>query len=133
LDAWVKDKTDLLEHFWADEINQAVVISARSFLERHLQQRFGLVKTARMSPGSLTDWPLEEQSVLFKLLGDTKKAIGVALTESLFMVPIKSVSGIFFANEQGFASCQLCPREDCPSRKTPYDPGLYERKYRYPL
>jgi hypothetical protein len=132
LDAWVNAKTDLLERFWADAINQAVVISARSFLDRHLQERFGLAKTARMSPGSLPDWPLEEQRVLFKLLGDTRKTIGVELTESLLMVPFKSVSGIFFSNEEGFASCQLCPREDCPGRKAPYDPGLYERKYRNP-
>ncbi len=83
LDAWVNAKTDLLERFWADAINQAVVISARSFLDRHLQERFGLAKTARMSPGSLPDWPLEEQRVLFKLLGDTRKTIGVELTESL--------------------------------------------------
>ncbi len=132
LDSWANAKTDLLERFSADAINQAVVISARSSLDRHLQERYGLVKTARMSPGSLPDWPLEEQRVLFELLGDTRKTIGVELTESLLMVPIKSVSGIVFANEEGFASCQLCPREDCPGRKAPYDPGLYERKYRDP-
>jgi len=132
VDAWANGKTDLLEHFWADVINQAVVISARSFLDRHLQECYGLAKTARMSPGSLPDWPIEEQRGLFELLGDTQKAIGVELTESLLMVPVKSVSGIFFSNEEGFASCQLCPREDCPGRKAPYDPGLYERKYRGP-
>ena len=132
LDAWANVKTDLLEQFWADAINQAVVISARSFLDWHLQERYGLAKTARMSPGSLPDWPLEEQRVLFELLGDTRKTIGVELTESLLMVPIKSLSGIVFTNEEGFASCQLCPREDCPGRRVPYDPGLCERKYRDP-
>jgi hypothetical protein len=132
LDAWANAKTDLLERFWADAINQTVVISARSSLDRHLQERYGLAKTAHMSPGSLPDWPLEEQRVLFELLGDTRKTIGVELTESLLMVPIKSLSGIVFTNEEGFASCQLCPREDCPGRKAPYDPGLYERKYRDP-
>ena len=133
LDSWANTKTDLLERFWADVTNQAVVISARSFLDRHLQERFSLAKTARMSPGSLPDWPLEEQQVLFKLLGETRKAIGVELTESLFMVPVKSVSGIVFENEEGFASCQLCPRENCPGRKASYDPGLYECKYRNPF
>lgn len=133
LDVWANDKTDLLERFWADAISQAVVVSARSFLDRHLQERYGLEKTAHMSPGSLPDWPLEEQRALFKLLGDTGKAIGVELTESLLMVPVKSVSGIIFANEEGFASCQLCSREDCPGRKAPYDTDLYERRYRDPF
>ena len=74
-----------------------------------------------MSPGSLPDWPLEEQRVLFELLGETRKTIGVELTESLFMVPVKSLSGIVFTNEEGFASCQLCPREGCPGRRVPYE------------
>jgi predicted transcriptional regulator len=46
------------------------------------------------------------------------------------MVPSKSVSGILFPTEQTFASCQLCPREGCPSRQAPYDPALYDKKYR---
>ena len=130
LDVWANTKTDPLERFCADAINQAVVLSARLFLDRHLQQRYGLAKTARMNPGSLPDWPLEQQRVLFELLGDTRKTIGVELTESLVMVPIKSVSGIVFTNEEEFSSCRLCPREGCPGRRVPHDPELYERKYR---
>jgi hypothetical protein len=132
LDAWANAKTDLLERFCADAINQAVVISTRLFLDRHLRERYGLAKTARMNPGSLPDWPLEQQRVLFELLGDTQKTIGVELTESLVMVPIKSVSGIVFTNEEEFTSCQLCPRKSCPGRRVPYDPELYDRKYRDP-
>jgi hypothetical protein len=130
LDAWAKSKTDLLEHYWADAINQSVCVSARAFLEKHIEEKHGLVKTARMSPGSLPDWPVQEQRVLFELLGDTTASIGVTLSESMLMMPIKSVSGIFFHNDEGFASCRLCPREGCPGRKAPYDPGLYERRFR---
>jgi hypothetical protein len=85
-----------------------------------------------MNPGSLPDWPLEQQRVLFELLGDTRKTIGVELTESLVMVPIKSVSGILFTNEEEFASCRRCSRQGCPGRRVPYDPELYDRKYRDP-
>ena len=49
------------------------------------------------------------------------------------MVPTKSVSGILFPAEETFASCQLCPRDDCPNRRAPYDPELFERKYRAPV
>jgi predicted transcriptional regulator len=83
-----------------------------------------------MNPGSLTDWPLREQRALFSLLGDVQATVGVELTNSLLMVPTKSVSGIFFPAEESFASCQLCPREACPNRRAPYDPELYDRKYR---
>ncbi len=49
------------------------------------------------------------------------------------MVPTKSVSGILFPAEESFASCQLCPRENCPNRRAPYDPELFDRKFRAPV
>ena len=51
------------------------------------------------------------------------------LTDTFLMVPIKSVSGIFFPTEVSFESCQLCPRENCIGRRAPYDPALV-KKYR---
>jgi hypothetical protein len=74
-----------------------------------------------MSPGSLEDWPITEQPKLFSLFGDTEKSIGVKLTASLLMIPRKSISGILFPSEEGFVSCRLCPRENCPSRKAEFD------------
>ena len=82
-----------------------------------------------MNPGSLADWPLEEQRHLFRLLGEPRKAIGVELTESFLMVPIKSVSGLRFPSGAHYENCQLCPRDPCPGRRAPYDPDLYERRY----
>ena len=83
-----------------------------------------------MSPGEVSDWPTEEQARLFALLGDTRQLIGVELTDSLLMVPTKSVSGILFSTDSGFVSCQLCPQEQCHERRAPYDNSLYDRKYR---
>ncbi len=77
-----------------------------------------------MSPGSLNDWGIEEQSPLFSILGDVETAIGVRLNESFVMVPNKSLSGIYFPTEIQFYSCQLCHRENCPTRKAPYDEKL---------
>ncbi len=130
MDEWSSSIGDMLESYWADKIKEMALRSARETLTRHLQDRFRLGHLSRMNPGSLTEWPLKEQRKLFALLGDTKDAIGVELTESLIMVPLKSVSGISFPAEADFASCQLCPREDCPGRRAPYDATLYERKYR---
>ena len=73
-----------------------------------------------MSPGSLEDWPITEQTKLFSIFGDTERLIGVRLTDSMLMVPRKSISGILFPSEEGFTSCQLCDRERCPGRKAPY-------------
>ncbi len=83
-----------------------------------------------MNPGSLDDWPLAEQRQLFSVFGDVKKLIGVELTDSFLMVPIKSVSGVVFPTEHRFESCQLCQREGCPNRRAKYDPRLWKKRYR---
>ena len=110
LEAWADSKQDVLTHFYADAINEAVLHAAMATFIGQLTERFQLASTAVMNPGSLTDWPLREQRPLFALLGDVRSAIGVELTDTLLMVPRKSVSGILFVAEETFASCQLCPR-----------------------
>ena len=82
--------------------------------------------TSSMSPGSLSDWPITQQRQLFSLLGDVRGAIGVELTDSFLMVPIKSLSAMIFPTEANFESCRLCQREDCPGRRAPYDEHLWE-------
>jgi len=130
LEEWSKKITDFLQGFWAEEIKETVLYMARDYFIKYLGEYYHLGHTARMNPGSLADWPIEEQRPLFTLLGNAQELIGVHLTPSLMMVPTKSVSGILFPTEVDFSSCQLCPRELCPGRKAPYDKELYDKKYR---
>jgi hypothetical protein len=112
---------DLLENYYLDTIGNIALKAVRNHLNQHLQAKFALEKLSFMAPGSLSDWPIEEQTPLFKLLGDVEAQIGVKLTPSLLMLPAKSVSGVFFPTETSFQSCQLCPRKRCESRKARYD------------
>ena len=116
--------TDLLEQYYLDNIGNIALIKARKYLEDHLRSTFALSCLSYMSPGSLADWPLEEQAPLFSLLKGAEESIGVRLTENLLMIPRKSVSGIFFPTEVTFYSCQLCRRERCEWRKAPYSENL---------
>jgi len=116
--------TDLLEKYYLDAIGNLILAEARSQLIQHLCRRFALETLSWMSPGSLEDWPLEEQQPLFALLDGVQAAVGVQLTESLLMLPRKSVSGIFFPSETTFFSCRLCPRDRCEGRKARYDEAL---------
>ena len=129
LDGWPSGVDDLLLLFWADLIKEMALEAAEQALEEHLEENYALELTATMNPGSLEDWPLSEQRPLFDLLGNPQASIGVRLTESFLMVPLKSLSGIRFPSEESFESCRLCRRENCPGRRAAYDKGLYERKY----
>ncbi len=112
---------DVLTQYYLDQIGNFILAEARSELIRRLCRRFAHDKLSWMSPGSLEDWPIQAQLPLFALLGEAPAAIGVQLTESLLMVPGKSVSGIFFPSASTFFSCRLCPREGCEGRKARYD------------
>jgi len=113
--------SDTLEKYYLDVIGNVALTAVRKYLRKHLSTKFALGKISFMSPGSLPDWPLEAQDQLFQLLADVEDAIGVYLTQSLLMIPTKSVSGIYFQTEVSFLSCQLCQRGNCPGRKARYD------------
>ena len=119
-----KTSGDALEKYYLDLIGNAAVVKARDHLKSRLANRYGLGGLSYLGPGQLKDWPLEEQRPLFALLGDVESAVGVTLSDSLLMIPRKSLSGIYFPTEIPFMACQLCPKESCPSRKARYDERL---------
>ncbi len=118
---------DVMKAYYLDAVKMNLVGQANQHLTAYVKKRFALGQTAHMNPGSLQDWPLTEQRKLFSLLGDVEKAIGVRLTESSVMYPLKSTSGIIFPTEVRFESCQLCPREHCMGRRAPYKPDLVKQ------
>jgi hypothetical protein len=124
----LKDKgsesKDLIKEYYFDVIGNIALSATRKFVEKELQSRYGLDGMSFMSPGSLTDWPIEEQKPLFSLFGEEATPVGVKLTKSLLMLPAKSISGIYFPTEVSFFSCQLCPQDKCPGRKAAYDNNL---------
>lgn len=121
-------KGDMVKEFWWDLIKTHLLGAANKFLSDHLHHRFRLGNTAIMRPGAgdVSVWPIEQQRGLFALLGDVQKAIGVRLTDSFLMVPNKTTSGLLFPTEQDFRSCEVCHRENCPSRQAPFNKQLWE-------
>jgi hypothetical protein len=120
---------DVLFRYVLDALKEQVLRNAVTHLRESIQATYAPGKTSMMNPGSLKDWPLREQRQLFSLFGDVQQIIGVELTESFLMYPVKSVSGIIFPTEVTFENCQLCPREDCPRRRAPYDEMLLNTTY----
>ena len=113
--------SDLLRDYCMDTIKHFTLTTAIKYLIQHWERRYQLGKMSHMNPGSLADWPVSQQRSLFRVLGDVDGNIGVRLTDDMVMVPAKSVSGIYFATDTDFESCQLCPLEKCPGRRAPYD------------
>ena len=81
-----------------------------------LAQGKGLKASFPLSPGH-AHWGLEQQSVLFDILPAAQ--IGVTLTDSYLMLPLKSTSMIVGLGPEvpvEGAQCDYCPRrESCPA------------------
>jgi hypothetical protein len=97
----------------ADELEKAI---AREVAKESFKMRW------RFSPG-YGDWQLENQKNFFYVTGAPE--IGMSLTESLMLVPRKSVTAIIglekiiskVQNVKPKKSCASCNKLDCPSRR----------------
>jgi hypothetical protein len=118
---------DLLKQYYLEEMANIALEGGAAWLAGLLAARWGFSGLSSMDPGSLEDWPITEQPKLFSIFGDTERLVGVRLTDSMLMIPRKSISGILFPSEEGFMSCQLCEREKCPGRRAPFDEALAAR------
>jgi len=124
IEGLLADRADIMAAYCLDTIMMIAVQRARRHIEQFIKDSYSAGQLSRMAPGSLQDWPLQEQRPLFQLLGDVEGMIGVRLSERFLMTPIKSISGIFFPTEVRFESCQLCARPNCPGRRAPHDAEL---------
>ena len=91
-------------------------------LERLLANKFaklGFKMTFRFSPG-YGDWDLSEQDKVAKLAN--AEAIGVTLTESLMLMPRKSITAVIglcpdIIEETPSKGCNKCTKLDCSMRR----------------
>ena len=130
LEEWSGSFGSVLEKFWADAIKSMALGASILALLQHIRDHHHPGDVSMMNPGSIDSWPLSEQRALFAVLGNPEESIGVHLMESCFMRPSLSASGIWFPTEHHFENCMLCPMENCPGRRAPYDRNLYEDKYK---
>jgi hypothetical protein len=110
--------------FVADTMGSLVVEAAmdrvQDGLEAQLRQR-GLHITNRYSPG-YCEWHVSEQQKLFRLL--PPGYLGVRLTDTSLMRPIKTVSGLIGvgpAVRRSPYTCSLCDLGDCLYRRLSRD------------
>jgi hypothetical protein len=69
LEAWSETITDPFLRYWADAIKELALSAAYRALDAHLAERYGLDHLATMNPGSLADWPIEQQQLLVRSVG----------------------------------------------------------------
>lgn len=115
-----QSNNDFLEAFIVESIGSATVEKAMDMIQERLRRDMaeqGLKITNRYSPG-YCEWLLNGQKSLFGLIG--MNSVGVTLSDSCLMQPIKSVSGIIGigANVKLYPyGCRICASKTCVYRK----------------
>lgn len=105
----------------ADSLASAAVEQACNLAEREIQEAIGAYNyTWRFSPG-YGDFPLDIQKEFLDII-DAPKRIGVNITDSLILVPRKSVTAVMGISEneisKGRRGCGCCNMKDrCEYRK----------------
>ena len=120
----IRGSRDVLEQYYLETIANLALAEGVKELNLHLRHKYHLCQLYSLSPGSLSDWPLEEQKKVFVLLGKVEDTLGVRLTEYMVMIPRISLSGLLFPSDMDFCQCQLCQiRDRCQMAKRGEDLG----------
>lgn len=114
---WADNLPKETDRYLARAIREVAVKGAQMALERKLCETFAIPVLSCMNPGSLIQWPIEEQEVLMNLLAPQAAKLKVTRLPSMLLDPGFSVSGVYFQTDKKYYNCQLCPRENCPNRK----------------
>lgn len=110
------EEGDIMEGYVADVAGNLIVETAIDKLHSLLEDQMaknGLLITNRYSPG-YCEWDIREQKKLFSLFPENY--LGVRLTETSLMQPIKTVSGVIGIGEKvknNPYTCDYCTQQNC--------------------
>jgi hypothetical protein len=118
---------EYMRYFSLEMIKTYVIYQAGQYLINFIKKKFDLPDITHLHPGEFADLGIEQQVPLYSLFTDPEKAIGVKLTSTSTLQPLKSASGILFYNGPSFQSCELCLQAKCPGRRAAYNPALAKK------
>ncbi|MDR1813528.1 MAG: hypothetical protein LBR18_01595 [Tannerella sp.] len=111
---------DYLKGYVIDTFGSIIAEKMAEFVQNAVEEDMtqeGLKITNRYSPG-YCNWHLSGQKQLFSLIPENP--CNISLTDSMLMMPIKSVSGIIGIGENVVKreyACAVCEDKNCPYRK----------------
>lgn len=131
VDDWSHSEKDYVVSLWLDMIKEQFLHEANAFFRDYMKRAYQIKTLSAINPGSgnRENWPISQQASLFALIGRVEEEIGVTLSDSFLMTPIKSSSGLLYPSKTEFMNCQLCGRENCSGRRTLFDSKLYAETF----
>ena len=133
VDDWSHSEKDYVVSLWLDMIKEMFLRQANDFFREYIKKAYQFEKISAINPGSGNEdnWHISQQAQLFAMIGGVKDEIGVTLTDSFLMLPVKSTSGLLYPSETEFVNCALCGRKNCQGRRAEFDSKLYAQIFEH--
>ncbi len=112
-----QETKELMRGVILDAMGSWVVSHHLGKFEKELDEKLedeNMFRSICITPGSI-DWPITDQKILFNLLKPEK--IGMSLTDSMLMLPQKSLSFVIGVSDEPFglddkSKCDYCHRKE---------------------
>ena len=108
-----------------DTFNSALFFHSSRYTIKYMKEKFGFDGSSMLNPGSLPDWPIQNNFALFDMIGNVGE-IGMSLNEAGYIKPWNSSSSIHFSGD-GYQNCSLCKKRKCPGRRAKFNREEYIR------
>lgn len=118
---------EYMKYFALEAVKTYVIFMAGQYMIKQIKEKYTLPDITHLHPGEFSDLSIEQQVPLYSLFKDPEKSIGVKLTSTKTLQPMKSASSIMFYNGVSFESCELCLQANCSGRRKPYNVKLAEK------
>lgn len=115
------------DKYFLDQLAYLAYLQAMDEVELAAAEFFGVTEQVRLCPGSVIGWQVIETKKIFALLGDLVGQLQVSINDQGLMAPLKTTVGVFYASQEDFSSCSLCPRRSCTTRNSSFDDKLYQQ------
>lgn len=114
-----QNRISALKGIVTDAVGSAAIEAFCDWVNQHLEtEEQGSFLRPRFSCG-YGDFPLEHQTEILSFL-DTGRKIGLNITDSLMMTPVKSVTAVVGISDKPNTcrtGCIVCQKTDCPYRE----------------
>jgi hypothetical protein len=77
-----------------DIVKQAALDEAMRYTLAYISQNYGGGNISFINPGTLDDWPVELNKVIFNMIGEVTELTGAVMSQSGFMKPWYSSAGL---------------------------------------
>ena len=115
-DSWFFD-------FWRDSMKVLALETARKACSSFFKDFLHTQTLSSVNPGSGPEqlWPIAQLGMLFHSI-ETFDRVDASMVRDAYMLPNKTVCGVFFSTDRPYFTCSDCQRANCPNRKADYHP-----------